>query len=392
MNRIAVIGGSLAGIHAAETLRDRGYEGELTVVSADEELPYDRPPLSKDLLLGRTAPELLPLRAESWYAERDILLRRGVAARGLDTVAGIVALSDGTELAYDGLVVATGSVARELPADAATHAAHVVRTLPDALGLVPELREGRHLVVVGGGFIGLEIAGVARHLGLEVTLVERSSKPLLRTFGDEAASWYRELHERNGVRLICSREIASLGASAGGTALHLDDGTVVNADVVVAGVGARPAVDWLAGSAVVVEDGVRCASDLQTSVPHVVAAGDVARWRNPIFDEDMRVEHWSNAIDQGRHAAATLMGEREGFGSVPYFWTDQHETKMRFVGRSVGATERRVEELTEDKLVVTYGRDERLIGALCVNAPRAMAKYRVAIQDRSPWREVAAVA
>lgn len=390
MNRIVVVGGSLAAVHAAEALRDNGFDGELTLVSADAELPYDRPPLSKDLLLGDMSVEHLPLRTGSWYGENHIELRSGVAARGLDAVAGVVALSDGSELSYDGLIVATGSVARELPADAATHAVHVIRTLPDALGLLPELTEGRHLVVVGGGFIGLEVAGVARRLGLDVTLVERSSKPLLRTLGEDAATWYRELHERNGVRLVCGSEIASVGSSARGTSLGLSDGTIVNADVVVAGVGARPAVDWLEGSGVAIADGVQCAPDLRTSVPNIVAAGDIVRWRNPTFDEEMRVEHWSNAIEQGRHAAETLLGRREGFASVPYFWTDQHETKMRFVGRSAGATERRVEELTDDKLVITYGRDRRLIGALCVNAPRAMARYKVAIQERTPWLDAAA--
>lgn len=390
MNRIVVVGGSLAGVHAAEALRDSGYQGELTIVSADPEPPYDRPPLSKDVLLGRMTAEDLSLRAESWYSERGIGLRTGTAARGLDATAGVVALSDGSALAYDGVVVATGSTALPLPADGTPRAAHVIRTLADVAGLLPELTAGRHLVVVGGGFIGLEVAGAARHLGLDVTLVERSSTPLLRAFGEDAAAWYRRMHERNDVRLMCSREVVAVRPSARGTALEISDGTVLDADVIVAGVGARPAVDWLAGSGVAVGDGVRCTPDLFTSVPNVVAAGDVARWSNPVFEEDMRIEHWSNAIDQGRHAALSLLGRREAFSSVPYFWTDQHETKMRFVGRAAGATEHRLEELADDKLVITYGRGGRIIGALCVNAPKAMARYRVAIQEHTPWMDAAA--
>ena len=385
MHRIVVVGGSLAGVHAAEALRERGFDGELTLVSAEPGLPYDRPPLSKELLLDGMTPEQLLLRPAPWYEVQGIELRLNTAARGIDADKGLLALTDGSHLPYDGMVIATGSAARRFPGDTTQARVHVLRTLDDALELRPELIPGRHLVMIGGGFVGLEVAAVARGLGLDVTLIEGSSMPLARAFGTDIGTWYRELHEGNGVRLICGSSVQSLQDSPGGVTVTLSSGESLSADVVAAGIGATPAVEWLAGSAVEVANGVTCTPELLTSVPNIVAAGDVAAWRNPVFDEDMRIEHWSNAVDQGRHAAATLLGERDPFGSVPYFWTDQHDKKMRFVGRADGATDIRIEEMADDKLVATLGRGGRLIGALTVCAPRQLAKYKVAIQNRAPW-------
>ena len=385
MQRIVVVGGSLAGVHAAEALRERGYDGELTLVSAEPGLPYDRPPLSKELLLDGMTPEQLLLRPAPWYATQGIELRLNTAARGIDADNGLLALTDGSDLPYDGMVIATGSAARRFTSAAAQARVHVLRTLDDALELRPELIPGRHLVMIGGGFVGLEVAAVARGLGLDVTLIEGSPMPLARAFGTEIGSWYRELHEGNGVRLICGSSVQSLQDSPGGVTVTLSSGERLSADVVAAGIGATPSVEWLTGSAVEVANGVTCTPELLTSVPNIVAAGDVAAWRNPVFDEEMRIEHWSNAVDQGRHAAATLLGERDPFASVPYFWTDQHDKKMRFVGRTAGATDIRIEEMSDDKLVATLGRDGLLIGALTVCAPRQLAKYKVAIQNHTPW-------
>lgn len=387
MRRIAVVGGSLAGVHAAEALRERGFDGELTLVSADSRLPYDRPPISKDLLLGTMAAEQLLLRPASWYEEQDVRLRLGSAAVELDAAKRLLTLADGSELEYDGLLLATGSSARRLPDLPEDLPVHVLRDLDDALALRPSLVRGQHLVVIGGGFIGLEVAGVARKLGLDVTLIEPSKTPLSRVFGGEVGAWYREMHERNGVQFLCECKIDSIEARGSGVALTLTDGMRLNGDIVVAGIGSIPAIDWLEGSGVRVSGGVVCTPDLSTTAPHVVAAGDIARWYNPVFRSEMRIEHWTNAVEQGRHAAASLLGDRRPFSSVPYFWTDQHDTKMRFVGRSMGATDTRVELMTEDKLVVSYGRDGLLIGAVCVGSPRHLAKFKVAIQERTPWED-----
>lgn len=389
MRRITVVGGSLAGVHAAEALREHGFDGDLTLVSADPRLPYDRPPLSKELLLGETEPGQLLLRPAGWYEEQGIDLRLGTAARGLDAASGRLALSDGSELAYDGLVLATGSSARRLPAVPPESKVHVLRTLGDALELRPELVSGRHLVIIGGGFIGLETAGVARRIGLDVTVIEGSTTPLARALGGEVGEWYRALHERNGVQVVCDCSVESIESTRGGAALQLSSGERLDADVVVAGIGSVPAVYWLADSRVELANGVTCTPELLTSVPNIVAAGDIARWANPVFGEEMRIEHWSNAVDQGRHAAATLLGHREPFASVPYFWTDQHETKMRFVGRAAGATDTRIETISDDKLIVTLGREGVLTGAVCVGAPRQLAKYKAAIQNCTPWEDAA---
>lgn len=389
MKRIAVVGGSLAGVHSAEALRELGFDGDVTLVSAETSLPYDRPPLSKAVLLGGDTSESLLLRNEAWYEEMNINVELGNPARGIDRAAGNLVLQNGSELAYDGLVVATGSTARMLRGYDGGPKVHVLRSIDDAVGLKNELLPGRHLVIVGAGFIGLEVAAAAHVLGLDVTVIEGSATPLARRFGDVVGDWYRNLHELNGVRIVCGSALAAIDSSGKGVKVTLGDGNVIAGDVLVAGVGAAPAIEWLAGSGIEVADGVVCSADLRTSVPNIVAAGDVASWHNPIFDEQMRIEHWSNAVDQGRHAAATLLGEREPFASVPYFWTDQHMTKMRFVGRTKGVTDTHIETLSDDKLVATFGRDGVLIGAVCIGAPRLLPKYKMAIQARAPWEAVA---
>ncbi|MBL5973751.1 MAG: NAD(P)/FAD-dependent oxidoreductase [Candidatus Leucobacter sulfamidivorax] len=392
MRRVVVVGGSVGGVHAAEALRDQGFEGEVTLVSADAQLPYDRPPLSKDVLLGKTDADRILLRPAGWYEERDIDLRLGNAARGLDAASKTLSLADGSELGYDGLVLATGSAARTLTLPEGSPEVHVVRTLEDVEGLRPELQPGRRLVMIGAGFIGLEIAAVAVQLGLEVTVLEYAPSPLARVFGGEVGGWYRGLHERNGVRMICGVSITGTEPAPGGVTMTLDNGETVTAEVVVAGIGAAPAIEWLAGSGVELGNGVLCSPDLRTSAPDVVAVGDIANWRNAAFDEEMRVEHWTNASEQGRHAVTTLLGDSAPFSSVPYFWTDQYDTKLRFVGRAAGFTDSRIESMTDDKLVVTIGRDGVLIGALCLGAPRHLARYKAAIQAKTPWHDSAALA
>lgn len=396
MEKIVVVGASLAGVHASAALRERGFEGELTLVSAETVLPYDRPPISKEFLLGAMVEDQLKLHPASWFDELGITIRLGLSATGLDARSQRVRLSDGSEVTYDGLVLATGSSARSLPAahrvpkTAAPQKVYVLRTLEDARALRAELRPDRHLVIVGCGFIGLETASVARSLGLDVTVVSRSDAPLSPRLGPEVGEWYRQLHERNGVNLIQNAAVSMIEARPNGVFVTLASGTSIKADLLVAGVGSQPATSWLNNSGVDTSDGVLCTSALETSAPHVVAAGDIARWQNPTFGESMRVEHWSNAVEQGRHAAATLLGDRSPFTSVPYFWTDQHLTKMRFVGRAEGATEVRVESVSKNKLVASYGRNGVVTGALCVGAPRQLAQYRAAIQLRTPWHEATA--
>lgn len=392
MDRIVIVGGSVAGVHAAESLRELGFEGDVVLVSAEDNLPYDRPPLSKEILLGSSQPDEILLRPTGFYQEKSIELRLGVAAVGLDTAEKTVHLADKSHLSYDGLVLATGSSARHPRVSGRSPKIHLVRSLKDAAELRTELIPGRRLVVVGGGFVALEVASAAAQLGLDVSIVARGETPLAAILGEEVGQWYADLHERHGVTLYSGRQVAKYEETPDGVEVTLTDGTVLHSDILVAGIGATPAVEWLESSTVQLSDGVLCSPSLLTSAKDVVAAGDIVKWRNPLFDEEMRIEHWSNAADQGRHAAKTLLGDDTPFASVPYFWTDQYDTKLRFVGRATGRTDVRIEQMTDTELVVSIGRNGVLIGAVCVGAPRLLAHYKVAIQQRTDWMDAESIA
>lgn len=392
MRRVAIVGGSLAAVHAAEVLREEGFEGEITLVSAEEHLPYDRPPLSKEALSNGVDIEKLYLRSPQWYEDNAVTPRLGVAAKELNVRERTLRLADGADLPYDGAVLATGSRARRLPAVEGIPGAYVVRNIADAQELREKLEPGKHLLLVGAGFIGLEIAATARQMGVEVSVIDVGRAPLARALGDDVGTWFRELHTRNGVDVVCTCSVERFVPTAHGVRAELSNGSTLHADIVAAGIGAIPNVDWLEGSGLRIGNGVLTAADLSTGAPGVVAAGDIARWYNPLFDEEMRVEHWTNAVEQGRHAARTLLGANEVFSSVPYFWSDHYSAKMRFVGRGTAATDVLVEEATDTRLTAVYGRDGVVRGAVCVNAPRQLVKYRSAIRDQVAWRDIAGAA
>jgi len=389
VKRIVVVGGSLAGVNALEEIRERGFSGDLVLVGAEPHHPYTRPPLSKEALADGVDHGQLALRPPGWYEENGVTLRLGHAASGLDTHRRVVLLDDGTTIAYDGLVIATGSSSRRPAQTAGVTRAHELRGVDDAERLLRTLQHSGHLVVIGAGFIGMEAAATARGLGLDVTVVDIAASPMHRAFGPEVGDWFRRRHEEHGVRILCATGVAQIEEQGPRTLVRLADGETLAADALLVAVGAAPATSWLDGSEVSVGDGILCEPDLATSVPDVVAAGDVARWHNPTFDESMRVEHWTNAVEQGRHAAATLLGERRPFESVPFFWTDQFDAKLRCVGRPGAADD--VEILTENDttLVAVYGRRGLLSGAVCVNAPRQLATLRQAVAARTPFAEVA---
>jgi NADPH-dependent 2,4-dienoyl-CoA reductase/sulfur reductase-like enzyme len=384
-----VVGASLAGIHAVEGLRDAGFDGRLTLVGAEDTLPYDRPPLSKAALrLGPVARGAL-LRPADWYGERAVDLRLGWTAVKLDLANRSVILAGGREVSFDGLILATGSSARPLATPAGAGPAYVLRTADDCARLHARLQPGEHLVVIGAGFIGLEVAATATMMGLDVSVVEVAPGPLHRVLGAEVGRWFERYHAARGIGMHCGVGIEAIEADGRRSKIRLLDGTVLGADVLVAGVGARPAVEWLRGSGLRLSDGVACDPFLRTSAPDVVAAGDIARWHNTLFDEDLRVEQWTNAVEQGRYAAESLLGIAEQpYAAVPYFWSDQFDAKMRFVGVANAAQDVHVDEAGPDVLVALFGRDGLLRGALCVNAPRKLARYRQAIADRVAWHDV----
>jgi NADPH-dependent 2,4-dienoyl-CoA reductase/sulfur reductase-like enzyme len=387
VRHVAVVGASIAGVSAAEGLRTRGYEGRISLIDAESRAPYDKPPLSKGVLARETELEATALRPQEWYDEHDVELRLGTRIGSVDAAARLLRTEDGATIAYDGLVVASGAAARRLSGCCSQpELLHTLRSADDAGRLRDALRPGRHLVVVGGGFIGLEAAATARRLGVDVTVVETAPTLLSRAFPAPVGDWFADLHTRNGVRVELGVQVEEITVGGCGYKVRLSDETV-SADIVLTGIGAAPAVDWLAGSGVEIDNGVRCAPDLSTGVPGIVAAGDVAHWHNATLGHDMRVEHWTNAVEQGRHAAGTLLGEREPYRAVPYFWTDQHDAKVRFVGRAEASDDVAIGRPKEGSLVALFGRDGVLRGAACINAARQLATYRAAVNDQVAWHD-----
>lgn len=332
MRRIVIVGASLAGLRAAEALRQAGFDGAVTVVGDEAEMPYDRPPLSKDVLTGEQGPDDIRLRVPDGLGAD---WRLGSAAVRLDAAARAVVTADGERIGYDGLVLATGSGARRLPAfDAAAPTVHTVRTLADSLRLRRALTPGTRLLIVGCGFVGIEAASSARSLGAEVTVV--SLDPPVAPAGALASGHAERLLTGGGVALHLGRTVARAEAAGGAHRVELSDGSTVEADQVVVAVGSVPNVGWLADSGADTGNGVACDEALRViGLDGVVAAGDIASWPNPAFGGlRMRVEHWSNAVEQGAAAARSLLAGpgAQPFGSVPSFWSDHFGIRLQSVG------------------------------------------------------------
>ncbi|MFF0015584.1 NAD(P)/FAD-dependent oxidoreductase [Streptomyces sp. NPDC005374] len=384
MRRIAVVGASAAGLAAAETLRREGYDGSITLVGDEPEPPYDRPPLSKQVLAAEWQPGRLALRAPADLAALDLDLRLGIAATGLDLVARTVRLADDSEVPYDGLVIATGVRPRRLPGEGA----HVLRTLDDALMLRERLTPGRRLVVVGAGFLGAEAAAVARSLGARVTLLEPAAVPLAHAVGAEVGQMLARAHADRGVELRCGVTVTEVTEDG----VRLADGEEVEADEVLVAVASLPNTEWLGGSGLAVGDGVVC-DEYCEAARNVYAAGDVARWYNPLFGTSMRIEHRTNAAEQGMAAARNLLAApeaRKPFAPVPYFWSDQYDMKVQAYGFLRGHDEVAVMEgdLNERRFVAAYRTGDRVSGALAVGMPpKMMRRWRQAIVTGAAWRE-----
>ncbi|MGB8331592.1 MAG: FAD/NAD(P)-binding oxidoreductase [Polyangiales bacterium] len=391
LDRIVVVGASLAGLRAVEFIRRSSFDGQLVLIGDEPHLPYDRPPLSKEVLRGEWGEERLALRRRS-YDDLDVHLVLGQRAASLDTEAREVLLEGGDRIAFDGLVIATGSRVRELPHQPRLTGIHTLRTLDDSLAIRGALRSKPRVVVIGAGFIGAEVAASARHLGLEVTLVEALEAPLAQSLGVRLGRILQEAHQRRGVRVLCGRRVDGFGGAERVESVRLDDGTELECDLVVIGIGVNPSVSWLEGSSVGLEDGVRCDESLASNIPGIVAAGDVANWYNPLFEERMRIEHWTNAVEQARHAVSTLLaspGESKPFESVPMFWSDQFELKIQGVGRPKPTDELILVGAAADgeKLIALYGRQGRLVGAVTFNQAPKLIRLRALIGKRGQLDE-----
>jgi NADPH-dependent 2,4-dienoyl-CoA reductase/sulfur reductase-like enzyme len=389
---IVVVGASLAGLHAAETLRREGFDGAVTLVGGEPHLPYDRPPLSKGFLAGELERDALQLRSAAALSGQAVELVLGRHAVGLDLTDRVVGLDDGTSLPFDGLVVATGATPRTLPGSTGLDGVFTLRTVDDSIELRHALGTASEVVVVGGGFIGAEVAATCALAGKRVTIIEALDEPMGQAVGVEIASVLSRLHVEHGVVVRRRTLVRRLVGQSRVTGVELADGTTIPADVAVVGIGVVPNTAWLAGSGLDLTDGVVCDSRCRAT-PVVVAAGDVARWYNELFTEHMRLEHWENAVEQGEAAAVALLrgDEAEPFSPVPYVWSDQYDCRIQIVGRVHRADRIDIAYGSPDayKFVAVYSRDGRVVGAVAVNQRRLANIYRAAIAARSPVDEVA---
>ncbi|CAM5235453.1 MULTISPECIES: NAD(P)/FAD-dependent oxidoreductase [Streptomyces] len=379
MRTVAVVGASLAGLSAARSLRKQGYDGRLVVIGDELHRPYDRPPLSKEFLAGTLGEPELALETDDEDLRAEWLL--GTRAVALDHAERTLRLADGRQVRADGFVIATGAAARTLPGSAGLAGVHTLRTLDDARALRDELALGGRLVVIGGGFIGAEVASTARALGLEVTVVEAAPAPLAGPLGEAMGAVVSALHADHGVALLCGVGVKGLSGERRVDAVLLEDGRTVPADIVVVGVGARPNVEWLEGSGVVLDNGVKCGADGRTSLAGVVAVGDCANWYDPRAGLHRRVEHWTGARERPDAAIAALLAGgavEPGVPRPPYFWSDQYGVKIQFAGHAAGADSVTIEDGTPDgrNVLAVYRRSGIPVAVLGMNQPRLFTRWR----------------
>ncbi|OUS92030.1 NAD(P)/FAD-dependent oxidoreductase [Rhodococcus sp. NCIMB 12038] len=389
-----IVGASVAGVATADALRANGMGGTITLVDSESHLPYDKPPLSKQALKADWDPSTSLLRSEQHYRDKGIDLILGKRAVSLDGSTRTVKFHDGTELTADAIVLATGVTARRLPEDFMLPGVHTIRTLDDSRVVRQALAAKPKLVIVGGGFIGAEAAAVAVELGADVTIVEARELPFSHLFGDPVAQAMATRHHAHGVRLLCGVGVDRVEGRNRVERVVLTDGTVLDADLVVLGLGAVAATEWLAGSGVTVDGGVICDEFGRTAIAGVYGAGDVAAWWDPQAQTHQRIEHWTTAKEHGAAVAHNIVfpsAAGRTAGPVPYFWSDQYGRRLQFLGTSKGfdATHVVHGSLDGNEYVVLYGREGRLVGALGLAATRQLMAFRPLIAKGADWNDLA---
>ena len=369
-----IVGGGLAGAKAAETLRAEGYDGEIVLVCAEAERPYERPPLSKGYLLGSEERDSAFVHPQAWYDEHDVGLRLSTRATALDPVSHEVELGDGERLRYDKLLLTTGSTPRRLDVPGAeSDGLLYLRELPDSDRIRAALTSGGRVVVVGAGWIGLEVAAAARHHGAAVTVLEVADLPMQRVLGDEVAKVFADLHREHDVDLRLGTGVERIRSGDGGLSVVDSTGDEIDADAVVVGVGIRPALELAEAAGLAIEDGVAVDASLQTSAPDVFAAGDVAAAEHPILGTRIRVEHWANALNGGPVAARSMLGQDVVYDELPYFFTDQYDLGMEYIGHAPPCS--------YDRVVVRGDLAVREFQAYWLKNGRALAGMHVNLWD-----------
>ena len=383
---IVIVGAGLAAVTLVQALRRLDYAGELVVLSGEDALPYDRPPLSKDVLRGeRDAPLLV--EAADW-ADLKVDLRLGRRAVAVDPQERVLQLDDGACLSYDALVVATGAVPRHLP-ELTGDGVHVLRTRDEATALGDAIRAAGRLVIVGGGFIGCEVAASARALGADVVLLEVLGLPLVRALGPVVAAEVTAMHVAAGVDVRAGTAITAVHGTGADRQLELSDGTTVPGDVVLVGIGVTADTDWLAGSGITLADGVLCDAGGRSSVPGVWAVGDASRWWLPALSAHRRIEHWTNAMEQAEVVAGNLLGADAEHDPVPYVWSQQYGVLLQVAGLPAGEDDVTVLRVgpAADRLTAVYGRDGRCTGVLVGGAPRVFNRLRKLLATGASYDE-----
>jgi NADPH-dependent 2,4-dienoyl-CoA reductase/sulfur reductase-like enzyme len=379
---VVVVGGGLAGAKTVEALREKGYTGPVTLIGSESELPYERPPLSKDYLAGKAEFDGAVVHPQDWYAEHDVDLRRGVDVVAVHADNHEVELADGSRLGYGALVLATGSEPRRLPIPGAD-AALTLRTRADSDAIKATFGAGKRLVIVGGGWIGLEVAAAARGKDTEVTLLEAAELPLLGVLGREMASVFADLHRDHGVDLRLGVTIEAIDPDR----VRLADGTEFEADAVLLGVGVRPRTELASSAGLAIDNGVLVDASLRTSDPDVFAVGDIANHDHPVLGHRIRVEHWATALNQPAAAVAALLGGTDVYDRLPYFFSDQYDLGMEYVGHAGPDAYARVVvrgDLGAREFVAFWldGQD-RILAAMNVNVWDVVDEVRPLIANRT---------
>ena len=378
--RVVIVGGGAAGFAVAEMLRREGFAGSVALLSSDDAAPYDRPNCSKDYLAGNAPEDWIPLKSAEFYREHAIDVALGTNVTGIDVKAQQVAVAGGRNLAFDKLVLATGAepIRLDIPGAGEPHV-HVLRSLGDARAIIANAKEARHAVVVGASFIGLEAAASLRARELEVHVVAPERRPMERILGREFGDFIRELHEEHGVVF----HLEETAAAIDGHKVRLKGGTTLSADLVVVGIGVRPRTGLAEQAGLAIDRGVVVNEYLETSAPGIYAAGDIARWPDPHSGEKVRIEHWVVAERQGQTVARNIMGRRERFADVPFFWSQHYDLPINYVGHAEKWDELEIEgDIKARDCVVRYRRDGKLLAVASIYRDVDSLKEELAMERR----------